>query len=393
MSDMNSTPSSKRIHIGFFGRRNAGKSTLVNAVAGQELSVVSEIKGTTTDPVRKAMELLPLGSVVIIDTPGFDDEGALGELRVKRTLKVLSECDIAVLVAETGLTAADNELLSLFKKRDLPFVIAYNKSDLLSAPLSTAANEICVSALHSTNIHELKELVGNLVKADDGKLRLVGDLLKPAEIAVLVVPIDKAAPKGRLILPQQQTIRDILEADAMCVVTKEYELRETLSSLAKKPAIVITDSQVFAKVSADTPQDVPLTSFSILFARQKGLLFDSVRGAKSIDSLKDGDKILISEGCTHHRQCDDIGTVKIPRWLREYTKKDFDFHFTSGGDFPENLSEYSLIVHCGGCMLTDRILKNRLNCVKDAGVHITNYGVLIAYMQGILERCVKVFGL
>jgi [FeFe] hydrogenase H-cluster maturation GTPase HydF len=393
MSDMNSTPSAKRIHIGFFGRRNAWKSTLVNAVAGQELSVVSEIKGTTTDPVRKAMELLPLGSVVIIDTPGFDDEGALGELRVKRTLKVLSECDIAVLVAETGLTAADNELLSLFKKRDLPFVIAYNKSDLLFAPLATAANEICVSALHGTHIHELKELVGNLVKADDGKLRLVGDLLKPAEIAVLVVPIDKAAPKGRLILPQQQTIRDILEADAMCVVTKEYELRETLSSLAKKPAIVITDSQVFAKVSADTPQDVPLTSFSILFARQKGLLFDSVRGAKSIDSLKDGDKILISEGCTHHRQCDDIGTVKIPRWLREYTKKDFDFHFTSGGDFPENLSEYSLIVHCGGCMLTDRILKNRLNCVKDAGIQITNYGVLIAYMQGILERCVKVFGL
>jgi [FeFe] hydrogenase H-cluster maturation GTPase HydF len=395
MSDMNSTPSSKRIHFGFFGRRNAGKSTLVNAVAGQELSVVSDIKGTTTDPVRKAMELLPMGSVVIIDTPGFDDEGTLGELRVKRTLKVLSECDIAILVAEAnvGLSAADNELLALFKKRDLPFVVAYNKSDLLFGPLTTAANEICVSALLGTNIHELKELVGHLVKADDGKLRLVGDLLKPAEIAVLVVPIDKAAPKGRLILPQQQTIRDILEADAICVVTKEFELRETLSSLAKKPAIVITDSQVFAKVAADTPQDVPLTSFSILFARQKGLLFDSVQGAKSIDSLQDGDKILISEGCTHHRQCDDIGTVKIPRWLREYTKKDLKFDFTSGGDFAENLSEYALIVHCGGCMLTDRILKNRLNCVKDAGVKITNYGVLIAYMQGILERCVMVFGL
>jgi [FeFe] hydrogenase H-cluster maturation GTPase HydF len=357
--------------------------------------VVSEIKGTTTDPVRKAMELLPLGSVVIIDTPGFDDEGTLGELRVKRTLKVLSECDIAVLVAEAdvGLTAADNELLALFKKRDLPFVIAFSKTDLLSAPLTTASNEICVSALLGNNIHELKELVGNLVKADDGKLRLVGDLLKPADVAVLVVPIDKAAPRGRLILPQQQTIRDVLEADAMCVVTKEYELRETLSSLAKKPAIVITDSQVFAKVAADTPQDVPLTSFSILFARQKGLLFDSVQGARSIDSLKDGDKILISEGCTHHRQCDDIGTVKIPRWLREYTKKDLEFHFTSGGDFAENLSEYSLVVHCGGCMLTDRILKNRLNCVKDAGAKITNYGVLIAYMQGILERCVRVFGL
>jgi [FeFe] hydrogenase H-cluster maturation GTPase HydF len=395
MSDMNSTPSSKRIHIGFFGRRNAGKSTLVNAVAGQELSVVSEIKGTTTDPVRKAMELLPLGSVVIIDTPGFDDEGTLGELRVKRALKVLSECDIAILVAEAdvGLSAADNELLTLFKKRDLPFVVAYNKVDLIASPLTTAANEICVSALHGTHIHELKELVGNLVQADDGKLRLVGDLLKPAEIAVLVVPIDKAAPKGRLILPQQQTIRDILEADAMCVVTKEYELRETFSSLAKKPAIVITDSQVFAKVAADTPGDVPLTSFSILFARQKGLLFDSVQGAHSIDSLKDGDKILISEGCTHHRQCDDIGTVKIPRWLREYTKKDLKFDFTSGGDFAENLSEYALVVHCGGCMLTDRILKNRLNCVKDAGVKITNYGVLIAYMQGILERCVRVFGL
>jgi [FeFe] hydrogenase H-cluster maturation GTPase HydF len=407
MSDMNSTPSAKRIHIGFFGMRNAGKSTLVNAVAGQELSVVSEIKGTTTDPVRKAMELLPLGSVVIIDTPGFDDEGTLGELRVKRTLKVLSECDIAVLVAEaeTGLTVADNELLTLFKKRDLPYVIAYNKSDCKTWIDCTnlpsvqgqiyyqTTNEISVSALHGTNIHELKELIGNLVKADDGKLRLVGDLLKPADISVLVVPIDKAAPRGRLILPQQQTIRDVLEADAMCVVTKEYELRETLSSLAKKPAIVITDSQVFAKVAADTPQDVPLTSFSILFARQKGLLFDSVQGARSIDSLKDGDKILISEGCTHHRQCDDIGTVKIPRWLREYTKKDLEFHFTSGGDFPENLSEYSLVVHCGGCMLTDRIVKNRLNCVKDAGVKITNYGVLIAYMQGILERSIKVFGL
>jgi [FeFe] hydrogenase H-cluster maturation GTPase HydF len=395
MSDMNSTPSAKRIHIGFFGRRNAGKSTLVNAVSGQELSVVSEVKGTTTDPVRKAMELLPLGSVVIIDTPGFDDEGTLGEKRVKRTLKVLSECDIAVLVAEAnvGLTVADNEILTLFKKRDLPFIIAYNKSDLVSVLPKTAVNEICVSALLGNKIHELKELVGNLVKADDGKMRLVGDLLRPAEIAVLVVPIDKAAPKGRLILPQQQTIRDILEADAMCVVTKEYELRETLVSLSKKPAIVITDSQVFAKVAADTPQDVPLTSFSILFARQKGLLFDAVQGAKSIDSLKDGDKILISEGCTHHRQCDDIGTVKIPRWLREYTKKDLSFHFTSGGDFPENLSEYSLIVHCGGCMLTDRIVKNRLNCVKDAGAKITNYGVLIAYMQGILERSVKVFGL
>jgi [FeFe] hydrogenase H-cluster maturation GTPase HydF len=392
---MNSTPSAKRIHIGFFGRRNAGKSTLVNAVTGQELSVVSDIKGTTTDPVRKAMELLPLGSVVIIDTPGFDDEGALGELRVKRTLKVLSECDIAVLVAEAevGLTPADNELLTLFKKRDLPFVVAYNKIDLRSDPLTTAAHEICVSALHGTHIHELKELIGHLVNADDGKLRLVGDLLKPAEIAVLVVPIDKAAPKGRLILPQQQTIRDILEADALCVVTKEYELRETLSSLAKKPAIVITDSQVFAKVSADTPPDIPLTSFSILFARQKGVLFDAVQGARSIDSLKDGDKILISEGCTHHRQCDDIGTVKIPRWLGEYTKRNLDFHFTSGGDFPENLAEYALIVHCGGCMLTDRVVKNRLNCVKDAGAKITNYGVLIAYMQGILERSIKVFGL
>lgn len=390
---LNETPSADRLHIGFFGRRNAGKSSLVNAFTGQELSVVSDVKGTTTDPVRKSMELLPLGPVVIIDTPGYDDEGALGEMRVRKTKQVLNRIDIAVLVVDAteGMKECEEELLALIQKKNIPYLIAFNKADLLEEVPEDGAKSIYVSAVKHQKIEELKEKTGELVKTDAGKLQLVGDLIHPDQLVVLVIPIDKAAPKGRLILPQQMVIRDVLEADASAICVKEYELRGLLEKLTEKPALVITDSQVFAKVSADVPADIPLTSFSILMARYKGFLEMAVEGVRAMEHLKDGDKILISEGCTHHRQCDDIGTVKIPRWLKQYTGAQITIETSSGRDFPEDLSPYALVIHCGGCMLIEREVRYRMKCAEDQNVPITNYGTVIAYMQGILQRSLGIF--
>ena len=403
---MNETPSADRVHIGFFGRRNAGKSSIVNKVTGQELAVVSDVKGTTTDPVSKAMELLPMGPVVIIDTPGIDDEGHLGELRVRKAKQVLNRVDVAVLVvdATVGKTSVDEELIHIFKEKEIPYLVVYNKADLLKTKdgnrLSSDNNlnqnteqSIYASAATGQNIYELKEKIASLAVTDELKLRLVGDLLEPSDFAILVVPIDKAAPKGRLILPQQQTIRDVLEAGAAAIVIKEDELSNTLETLGKKPKLVITDSQVFARVSEETPEDIWLTSFSILFARFKGNLKTAAAGAAALDRLKDGDKILISEGCTHHRQCDDIGTVKLPRWIRNYTGKELEFEYSSGRDFPEDVTKYSLIVHCGGCMLNEREMRYRQKCALDQEIPITNYGIAIAYMQGILKRCVEMLSL
>ena len=389
---LNDTPSGERLHIGFFGVRNAGKSSLVNAVTNQELSVVSDIKGTTTDPVYKSMELLPLGPVMIIDTPGFDDFGQLGELRIKKTKEILNRTDIAVLVtdASAGLTGTDRELISLFAAREIPYIIVYNKSDI--APKSDLkSNEISVSALDKTNINQLKELIGTLVKTESEKLKIVGDLIQPNDFVILVVPIDSAAPKGRLILPQQQTIRDILEAGAVPVVTRETELAETLRNTGKKPAMVITDSQAFGMVSKIVPEDIPLTSFSILMARYKGFLRDAVKGAAAIGNLRDGDKVLISEGCTHHRQCEDIGTVKLPKWLAEYTGAELQLEFTSGREFPEDLSGFSLVIHCGGCMLNEKEMKFRRKAAAAQNIPFTNYGTAIAFMKGILKRSIAIF--
>ncbi|MDR1630889.1 MAG: [FeFe] hydrogenase H-cluster maturation GTPase HydF [Oscillospiraceae bacterium] len=390
---MNETPSADRVHIGIFGRRNAGKSSVINAMTGQDLAVVSEVLGTTTDPVYKAMELLPMGPVMLIDTPGIDDEGVLGELRVKKARQVLNKTDVAVLVvdASAGRADADDELITLFRAKNIPFLIAYNKSDLLGQPGRAAENELFISAANNVNIMQLKERIASLAATEEPKHRIVADLIGPSDFVVLVTPIDKAAPKGRLILPQQQTIRNILEADAVAIAVKEFELRETLKNLGKAPRLVITDSQVFAKVSADVPPEIPLTSFSILFARYKGLLESAVKGAAALDALSDGDTVLICEGCTHHRQCDDIGTVKLPRWIRNYTGKQLEFSFTSGTQFPEELAEYRLVIHCGGCMLNEREMRFRRQCALDQNVPITNYGTAIAYMQGILKRSIAMF--
>lgn len=390
---LNEQASAERMHIGFFGLRNAGKSSVVNAVTGQQLSLVSDIKGTTTDPVQKAMELLPIGPVVIIDTPGIDDEGALGEMRVKRAKRVLNKTDMAILVvdAQKGLQPADNELIGLFKNKEIPYIIAYNKSDLLSGTPECAQNEIYVSARDNININQLKELMGSISGLKQNDKRIVSDLLKPGDIAVLVTPIDSAAPKGRLILPQQQTIRDILDGGAISVVCREHELKGALGALKERPRIVITDSQAFKKVNEDTPVDVALTSFSILFARYKGDLKEAARGAAQLDRLKDGDRVLISEGCTHHRQCEDIGTVKLPRWIDNYTHKQLKYEFASGGEFPEDLSDYALVIHCGGCMLNEREMKSRIRHSVDCGVPITNYGIAIAHIHGILRRALTPF--
>ncbi|NLP44130.1 MAG: [FeFe] hydrogenase H-cluster maturation GTPase HydF [Peptococcaceae bacterium] len=401
---LNKTPSANRIHIGFFGKRNSGKSSLVNAVTGQELAVVSDIKGTTTDPVYKAMELLPLGPVIIIDTPGFDDEGDLGKLRVKKTRQVLNKTDIAVLVIDSanGKAKEDEELIALFKEKKINYIVAYNKADLINqeddlllreadSTKPKNNNAIYVSAKTGYNIDTLKEKIAALAVTDEPKVKIVGDLIDPLDFVVLVTPIDEAAPKGRLILPQQQTIRDILDGGATAIVVKDTEFRETLNNLGKRPKLVITDSQVFEKVSAETPEDIFLTSFSILFARYKGNLDIAVKGVKALKSLRDGDNILISEGCTHHRQCEDIGTVKLPRWIKEYTEKQPNFKFTSGTELPDDLSEYKLIVHCGGCMLNDREMKYRYKCAVDQHVPITNYGILIAYVKGILQRSIAIF--
>ncbi len=388
---LNDTVSAERIHIGFFGMRNAGKSSLVNAVTGQELAVVSDVKGTTTDPVKKAMELLPLGPVVIIDTPGIDDEGELGELRIKKAKQALAQTDIAILVVDSqvGLSDKDKELIAEFNARNTPYIIAYNKSDLYSAP--TDGKSIAVSAKNKTNINELKEKIASLAKSAKSEKHIVSDLIKDADTVVLVIPIDESAPKGRLILPQQQTIRDILDSGCTAICCRDTELSQTLSSLAKKPSLVITDSQAFGRVSKDVPDDIPLTSFSILFARYKGDLAKLVEGASMLSKIKDGDKILIAEGCTHHRQCNDIGTVKMPRWIEEFSGVKPEFRFTSGTEFPDNPEEYALIVHCGGCMLNEKEMQSRIAKAISGGVPIVNYGIAIAHMNGILRRSIGIF--
>ena len=393
---MNDTPSANRVHIGFFGRRNAGKSSVVNAVTGQELSVVSDIMGTTTDPVTKSMELLPMGPVLIIDTPGYDDDGELGELRIKKTKQVLNKTDVAVLVvdATVGMTSADYELVDIFRRKSINYIVVYNKCDLLEVKdmirLSSAENAILVSAKDKKNIDQLKEKIAFMT--DDKKERkLISDIIGQGEVVMLVIPIDESAPKGRLILPQQQIIRDLLEVGAAAVCVKENEVKSTFDKLVNKPKLVITDSQVFKTVSESVPADVKLTSFSILMARYKGFLETAVKGAFAIDDLKEGDKILIAEGCTHHRQCEDIGTVKLPGWLKQYTGKEFEYSFCSGNDFPEDLQPYKVIIHCGGCMLNEREIRYRMKCAADAGVPFTNYGTVIALTQGIIFRSLELF--
>ncbi len=398
---LNSTPSADRIHIGIFGKRNAGKSSVINAITGQNLAIVSDKKGTTTDPVLKAMELLPLGPVVMIDTPGLDDEGELGSLRIQKAYQILNKTDIAVLIvdASAGITREDLEILKRIQDKNIPCVVVFNKSDLLPSDdaLSVLSdsipkeNCISVSTVTGENIYELKELIARQIPAENTEKRIVADLIRPGDFVILVVPIDSAAPKGRLILPQQQTIRDVLEAGAVSIVVRETELADTLAHLGTQPALVITDSQAFEKVSADVPREIPLTSFSILFARYKGNLKTAVHGAFTLDTLQDGDTVLISEGCTHHRQCEDIGTVKLPNWIRKYTGKEILFEFTSGTEFPTDLSKYQLIVHCGGCTLNEREMKYRLKCAEDQSIPMTNYGIAIAHMHGILKRSIEIF--
>lgn len=397
---LNATPSSERVHIGIFGKRNAGKSSLINAITGQNLAIVSEAKGTTTDPVYKAMELLPLGPVMIIDTPGIDDEGVLGSLRIQKAYQVLNKTDIALVIIDSavGPSAEDLRLIKRINAKKIPLLIVINKCETINEDKKTAYQALLpnrkllfVSAEQKLNIFELKEAITQTVPADENKAQIVADLLSPSDFVVLVVPIDSAAPKGRLILPQQQTIRDILEADAAAIVVKENELTNTLQNLGKRPKLVITDSQVFKKVAAETPADILLTSFSILFARYKGNLQTAVQGVTALESLEDGDKILVGEGCTHHRQCDDIGTVKLPRWIKEYTGKNPEFIFTSGTEFPLDLSPYKIIIHCGACMLNEREMQYRIKCAADQNIPFTNYGITIAYINGILKRTVEPF--
>ncbi len=397
---LNETVSAERVHISFFGRRNAGKSSLVNAVTGQNLAVVSDVKGTTTDPVKKSMELLPIGPVVMIDTPGFDDEGTLGELRVQKTREILAKTDVAVLVldATEEIGAQEQEFLALLQEKKLPFVVVHNKVDMVKGQAGSVSKtgqsnfpEAFVSATKNFNIKELKDLLGTLAKSKENNKKIVADLLKLGDVVILVTPIDESAPKGRLILPQQQTIRDILDAGCMAFVCQDTELPATLASLAKKPKLVITDSQAFGRVSKMVPQEIPLTSFSILFARYKGDLATQVKGAAMLSKLQDGDKILIAEGCTHHRQCGDIGTVKLPNWIQKFSNAKVQINFTSGEEFPQDVSEYKLIVHCGGCMLNEAEMKHRIMLAKEADVPMTNYGMAIAYVNGILERSLELF--
>lgn len=390
---LNSTASAERTHIGFFGLRNAGKSSVVNAVTGQNISLVSDIKGTTTDPVKKAMEILPLGPVVIIDTPGIDDEGTLGEMRVKAAKRVLSKTDIAVLIIDSlkGISQADKEIISLFKEKNIPFITVYNKSDLLSQKSELKENELYVSAKLNDGIFELKEKIGHFINSNSQTKPLLGDLIDKEDLIVLVTPIDESAPKGRMILPQQQMIREILDNHAVNLVVRETELESALKMLKIKPKMVITDSQAFEKVDKTVPKDILLTSFSILFARYKGELDQVIKGAEKLSMLKDGDTVLISEACTHHRQCNDIGAVKLPNWIKKFTGKNINFEFSSGGEFPDDIKKYSLIVHCGGCMINAAEMKSRLKHAEKSGVAITNYGIAIAQMHGILKRSLSPF--
>ena len=399
---MNQTPASERVHISFFGKRNAGKSSVINAVTGQDLAIVSSVMGTTTDPVYKSMELLPLGPVVVIDTPGIDDEGELGALRVRKSYQVLNKTDIAILVVDStaGKSDEEYELLHKFHEKHIPYLVVYNKIDLLSIEeikdlaMSVRAGEVLVSAADGMNIQELKEKIASLKPEDTHKYPLIQDLIEPLDLVILVVPIDKAAPKGRLILPQQQTIRDILERGALSLVVRDTELKSTLDHFLAQgvcPKLVVTDSQAFARVSKDVPENITLTSFSILFARYKGELETQLKGVAALSSIRDGDRILIAEGCTHHRQCGDIGTCKMPEWIRNYTGKKPVFEFTSGTEFPDDVSYYKMVVHCGGCMLNEREMKYRIACCQDQGVPITNYGILIAQVTGILKRSLGPF--
>lgn len=390
---LNDTPSGERIHIGFFGRRNAGKSSLVNKVTNQDLAVVSDTKGTTTDPVTKAMELLPLGPVVIIDTPGFDDEGELGEKRISKTRLILNKVDVAVLVVdlEEGIGATEKQLIKLFEEKGIPYVTAYNKSDLKDEIAGLKDNEICVSAATGKNVNELRELIGKLGSSKQEGDPLIADLIKPGDTVILVIPIDSSAPKGRIILPQQQVLREVLDKNAKAYITQDTELASAIADLKEKPKLVVTDSQAFGKVAPVVPKDIMLTSFSILMARHKGFLKSAVKGVKAIDTLEDGDTVLISEGCTHHRQCEDIGTYKLPKWLGEYTGKKLNIETTSGLSFADDLSKYKMIIHCGACMLNDREMRYRTKCAEDAGIPMTNYGTAIAYMKGILKRSLEVF--
>lgn len=412
---LNEAPRGVRVHLALFGRRNAGKSSVINALTGQETAIVSEVKGTTTDPVFKAMEISPIGPCVIIDTAGIDDVGELGALRKKKTLEILDIADVALIIVDinVGINNDDRLIIDKCKEKKKPIIVVFNKVDILEDSkdndkdsynknsnqqniVSILQQElsipvVAVSALKKIGIAELKKAIISVIPKDEDKFRIVGDLINPGDIVVLVTPIDNAAPKGRLILPQQQTIRDILESNAIAIITKEYELRETLSNLAKKPKLVITDSQVFKKVDDDTPKDILMTSFSILFARQKGDLIEFIKGTKAIESLKDGDKILIAEGCTHHRQSDDIGSVKIPRWIRQRTGKQIEFEFSSGASFTEDIKQYALIVHCGACMLNSTAMLSRIERARYHGVPIVNYGILIAYVQGILSRALEPF--
>lgn len=397
---LNDTPAASRTHIAFFGKRNAGKSSLLNAVTGQEIAVVSDVKGTTTDPVFKTMEILPIGPVMLIDTPGYDDEGLLGELRIKKTKQILNKTDIAVLVLDAqdidNNNIENSELLNLIKSKNIPCIIVINKIDTLEYAQATvslpfSSTSVKVSALKGTGIEELKNLLGNLSKATSAPKPIVSDLISEGDVVIMVTPIDSAAPKGRLILPQQMVLRDIIDSNATAVVVKETQLEETLKKLSVKPALVITDSQVFDIADKLTPKDIPLTSFSILMARYKGYLQTAIKGIDAIKNIKDGDTILVAEGCTHHRQCGDIGTIKIPNWLRKYTGKNFKIETCSGGDFPEDLTKFALIIHCGGCMLNEREVLYRMKCANDAGIPFTNYGTAIAEMKGILQRSLQVF--
>ena len=390
---LNDTPQSERIHIGFFGRTNAGKSSLVNKITNQDLAIVSDTKGTTTDPVYKAMEILPLGPVVIIDTPGFDDDGVLGEKRISRTKLVLNKTDVAVLVVDLveGMAKTDEQLIGLFEQKGIPYIIAFNKADLKETVSAGKPNEIYVSSVTGKNVDELKEMIAKAGLQKPAAAPLISDLIKPGDTVVLVIPIDGSAPKGRIILPQQQVLREVLDTNAIAYIAQDTDLPKLLENLKTPPALVVTDSQAFGRVSKIVPNNIKLTSFSILLARHKGFLESAVRGVKAIDTIEDGDTILISEGCTHHRQCEDIGTYKLPKWLKEYTGKTFNIETTSGLSFADDLSRYKMIIHCGGCMLNDREMMYRTKCANDCGIPMTNYGTAIAYMHGILWRSLEVF--